>query len=79
MTSDERHSGFRRGAHETNVNVFIILFLYFTFTCKIWEHREAFVVSAAGFHKAAEKCAHGIQGVSNPALQIGYWGYAFMG
>ena len=28
MTSDEHHSGFRGGeAHETNVNVFIVLFL----------------------------------------------------
>lgn len=64
------NSGFRGKKHETNVN---------GFTCKIWEHWEAFIISAAGFHKAAEKSTHRIQGVSNPALQIGYWGYAFMG
>lgn len=49
------------------------------FTCEIGESREAFIVHVAGFHKAAEKSAHRVQRVSNPALQIGYQGYAFMG
>lgn len=57
-------------AHEAKVN---------GFTCETGEPREAVIVHAAGFHKAAEKSAHRVQRVSNPALQIGYRGHAFMG
>lgn len=55
---------------ETNVN---------GLTCKIGESRETLIIHAAGFHEAAEESAHRVQGVPNPALQIGYRGYAFMG
>lgn len=48
-------------------------------TCKIREPREIFIINSAGFHEAAEKSAHGVQGVSNPALEIGYRSDAFMG
>lgn len=48
-------------------------------TCKIGEPREVFIINSAGFHEAAEKSAHRVQWVSNPALKIGYWGDAFMG
>lgn len=48
------------------------------FTCEVWENMEALIIHPAGFHKATEKGANWIQGVSNPAFQVGYRRYSFV-